>query len=409
MSFLHVRDSHYGVPDVPTTFFVSLSVLLCLLAAQTRAKKYFALAAAMAAYAIATKWNVWLVVIPLIIAVVFSLRASPLRAKGRAWASMLILLASFFFIGFALGGFQLMLKPGTYLEYALREAQAGEAGGFGFWQIDTLPGWLFYVKTLLYGIGPVMLALAAVGLARRTLMVFKTRDISSLVLIAFPISYFLIMGATRHYFARYALPLVPFAAVLSADVIMAMITRWQPGRKRLVVGAAIGIVVVSIIPPLVNSLQHDVLLSRTDTRTIAKQWSEANISAGAKIAIDWPFHGPPLATADQHRPSSITYDVTWVGQTGLAEHSLDWYRQQGYDYLIASSFIYNIPLLFPDQDAQRNSFYAQLPQQTTLVQEFYPNESVSEPPFIFDEIYGPAISLWQRDRPGPTIKVYRIQ
>jgi hypothetical protein len=314
---------------------------------------------------------------------------------------MLILLAIFFFIGFALGGFQLMLKPGTYLEYALREAQAGEAGGFGFWQIDTLPGWLFYVKTLLYGIGPVMLVLAALGLARRTLMVFKTRDISSLVLIAFPISYFLIMGATRHYFARYALPLVPFAAVLSADVIIATITRWQPGRERLVVGAAIGIVVISIIPPLINSLQHDVLLSRTDTRTIAKQWIEANIPAGAKIAIDWPFHGPPLATADQHRPSNITYDVTWVGQTGLAEHSLDWYRQQGYDYLIASSFIYNIPLLFPDQDAQRNSFYAQLPQQTTLVQEFYPNESGSEPPFIFDEIYGPAISLWQRDRPGP--------
>jgi hypothetical protein len=29
--------------------------------------------------------------------------------------------------------------------------------------------------------------------------------------------------------------------------------------------------------------------------------------------------------------------------------------------------------------------------------------------FIFDEIYGPAISLWQRERPGPTIKVYRLK
>lgn len=33
----------------------------------------------------------------------------------------------------------------------------------------------------------------------------------------------------------------------------------------------------------------------------------------------------------------------------------------------------------------------------------------SAPPFIFDEIYGSEVSLWQRERPGPTIKVCRVQ
>jgi hypothetical protein len=28
--------------------------------------------------------------------------------------------------------------------------------------------------------------------------------------------------------------------------------------------------------------------------------------------------------------------------------------------------------------------------------------------FIFDELYAPAISLWQRQRPGPTITIFRI-
>jgi hypothetical protein len=64
--------------------------------------------------------------------------------------------------------------------------------------------------------------------------------------------------------------------------------------------------------------------------------------------------------------------------------------------------------VFPEQDKQRSSFYARLPQQTTLIKEFYPNDSGIESPFIFDEIYGPAISLWQRERPGPTIKVYQV-
>ena len=29
-------------------------------------------------------------------------------------------------------------------------------------------------------------------------------------------------------------------------------------------------------------------------------------------------------------------------------------------------------------------------------------------PFIFDEIYGPAVSLWQRERPGPVLKIYAV-
>jgi hypothetical protein len=49
-----------------------------------------------------------------------------------------------------------------------------------------------------------------------------------------------------------------------------------------------------------------------------------------------------------------------------------------------------------------------LPQQLVLIKAFSADTDGSEPPFLFDEIYGPAISLWQRERPGPTIEVYQI-
>ena len=87
---------------------------------------------------------------------------------------------------------------------------------------------------------------------------------------------------------------------------------------------------------------------------------------------------------------------------------MQWYREQGFDYLIASSFIYRIPLVDRERDAERQAFYASLDQELELVQEFRPYQGDTEPPFIFDEIYGPAVSLWQRERPGPTIKIYRI-
>ena len=162
--------------------------------------------------------------------------------------------------------------------------------------------------------------------------------------------------------------------------------------------------------PVLDSIQHDILLTQVDTRTLAKQWIEANLPAGAKIAADWPIHTPFLSAADQistTQPTKI-YDVDYIGGTGLSDHTLDWYRQQGFDSLIASSFIYNIPLVFPKQDAERKAFYLSLQQQLPLIKEFSGGLEGTDPPFLFDEIYGPAVSLWQRERPGPTIKIYQL-
>ena len=218
VSFLHVRDSHYGVPDVVTTFFIGLTVLFCILAWQKGQIKYLCSAAASAGFSVATKWSVWPVGIPLLIVAVTFFRQQLRQTATRN--SRLVL--SLFFValclsaGFALGGFQLILKPGTYLEYALREVQAGEAGGFGFWQIDTLPGWSFYLKTLLYGLGGFLLISGILGHARRGVMAIGRRDLASAILISFPLSYFLVMGSTQHYFARYALPLVPFIVLFAA-------------------------------------------------------------------------------------------------------------------------------------------------------------------------------------------------
>jgi hypothetical protein len=411
VAFLHVRDSHYGVPDVATTFFVSLAVLLCVLASQTHSSKYLGAAAAATGYAIATKWSVWPVGIPLLIAFVYHfwwrIRAKQAPLSGQ-WLGMLAV-ALCFAGGFALGGFQLLMKPATYLEYALREARAGEAGGFGLWQIDTVPGWEFYLKTLFYGLDAVALILGVVGLARRTVLAMVRRDAASAVLISFPLIYFLVMGSTQHYFARYALPLVPFVALGAADAILAA-HDWLAVRHRTLAWVTTAVLALGTLTlPLLRSIQHDVLLTQLDTRTIAKAWIEANLPAQAKIAADWPVHTPPLSTAAQPMPgSSVTYDMQYIGGSGLSDHDLDWYRGQGYTYLIASSFIYDIPLVFPQQDTDRKAFYASLPQELALVKKFSANPDGAEPPFLFDEIYGPMVSLWQRERPGPTIEIYQL-
>ena len=332
-------------------------------------------------------------------------------SEGKKVQPLLLLAVAGLALGFLLGSPQILMNPAPYVREAIGQYSAGQTGGFEFWQVDEASGWLFYLNTLVYGLGPVFAALAIVGGLRRLARVIRTRECISWLLILFPGIYYLLMGSTRHYFARYALPLTPFMALFAAEVIV-VTAEWLKNKK----GAGLSWVIFGVITaatvaqPLANSLRHDMLLTRTDTRMLAKRWIERNIPAGARIALDWPTHGPPLSTPDRSVPvSDRVYDVTTIGGAGLSEHSVDWYREQGFEYLIASSFIYQIPLLSPEQDQQRKAFYASLGRDLTEVQVIYPTSDGSEPNFIFDEIYGPVISLWQRERPGPTLRIYQLR
>lgn len=405
-AFLHVRDSHFGVPDIAAAFLVSLTVLLCVLSVQRSSWRFLALAALSVGLAVTTKWSVWLVVTPFALTFFWSVFRNA-EASRPAFKVGIVLVS--LLVGLLLGGFQLFLQPFTYLEYALREWRSGAAGGFGIWQIGTVPGWIFYLKTLGYGLGLLLTGLALVGAGVRITKALRDRNRISLLLIVFPLLYFLVMGATRHYFARYALPLIPFAVLFASEAAV-WIARWLSGRYgRLGLGVAAALVVATILQPVASSVRHDLLLTRTDTRTLAKVWIEQNIPAGAKIAVDWQTHGPPLATPELAVPlSNWVYDLTVVGGTGLADHPISWYRESGFEYLIASSFIYQIPLVFAEKDQERKAFYSALSRDLVEVQVFRATTDSSEPDFIFDEIYGPVIDLWQRERPGPTIKIYRI-
>jgi asparagine N-glycosylation enzyme membrane subunit Stt3 len=411
--FLHVRDSHYAVPDSMVTFLISLCLWLCVLSVQKGSLAYQYLAAAAGGYAIATKWNVFPILLPLALThwVNRCNRSSPQNQPGQRGIKPALLTILALAAAFILGAFQLLIKPGLYLEYIQKELSAGAQGGFYYWQVDTIPGWLFYLKTLWIGAGFLLTVLSVVAVFYYLFLAIKSQRVNlPVILLSFPLAYFFIMGASRHYFARYVLPLLPFAALFSAALLSelyARLERRQP-RAGLVLAALLALAV--ILPALAASLRSDTLLARTDTRNTAKAWIEANIPAGARIAMDWPVHAPYLATPDEHVPASTKeYVVTsFMDGTGLFDHPLTWYQERGYQYLIATSFIYQIPLVDQEKNAARLEFYRQLDRQLELVKEFKPNQGPSEPPFVFDEIYGPLVSLWQRERPGPTIKIYRL-
>ena len=80
-----------------------------------------------------------------------------------------------------------------------------------------------------------------------------------------------------------------------------------------------------------------------------------------------------------------------------------------FDYIVVNSYNTNLRFIDLGMNALRQRFYVSLDVETTLVAEFNPGSRGHEPQFIFDEIYGPAIGLWQRERPGPVIRIYRVR
>lgn len=411
-TFLHVRDSHYGTPDIAMTFFVTLCVTQCLSALDGRKMRQLLFAGVAGGFAAAMKWTALPVIVPLLWTGIVTSGLASERAVETRRVKMLPAGIIGFGIGAAIGSPQIVLNPAPYWSKLSAEFGTAKAPGFmGIWQVDTVPGWLFYAKTLMYGLSVVLLVLAICGLLSHILLLLRTRNQVSILLLSFPLIYYLLMGLTRHYFARYALPMIPFLILFASEAITvasAVIVKEQ--RLPRAVFALLGI--TAIIQPLSQSIRHDFLLARQDTRTLAKAWVEENIPSGTKIAVDWPVHGPPLSTLESQLPSSTrVYEVLVmdVDSTGLSDHPIGWYREQGYDYLIASSFIYSIPLVHENWDAERRAFYASLDDELGLIQSFYPNGDNGEPPFIFNEIYGPAIALWQRERPGPVIKIYWVK
>ena len=76
-SFLHVHDSHFGVPDITATLFVVVAIFLTYHAVQGKLVKSLVFAAAAAGLAVTIKWSVWPVIVPVALGVFSFAQAAP--------------------------------------------------------------------------------------------------------------------------------------------------------------------------------------------------------------------------------------------------------------------------------------------------------------------------------------------
>jgi hypothetical protein len=421
VAYLSVRNSHYATPDITGTFFITLSACFIVTLSPTASKRGFFLAGLYAGLAISTRMTALVLFIPILLYYLFSPNEMGIRnwkthrqGLTALWKWILQQLFTkeliFTFLGICIG--YILFTPPIWvmpLEFARLfwfQYQLGNLGGFGEFRIIEGSGWSFYLETLGWGLGIIFLIFSLIGL----LWILVQHRKVILFLFSFPVLYYLLMGNTGHAFARYALPLIPFLALSTGGVIW-QIAHWLNEKNRLPIWSVVGIGGLlwglCLAPSIVSSIRHNYLLTQVDTRTQAKLWIESNLPEGSQIAQEW--HTPELAEGTKTIPLSARSYNLWTSSVyGLSDFPIDHYCQERFDYLITSSFIRDIPMILQSAQNIKDDFYNKLDQNANLLIEFTPYKGEASPQFYFEELYGPAINLFEVIRPGPVIRIYEL-
>ena len=315
-------------------------------------------------------------------------------------------------------------------------AQQALAGGSDPEKLGTTAasGTAFYVWTLTWGLGWAP-ALAAAG--GSVLLVVRRRLGPALVLVPASIAYIIFMGDQQRYFGRWLMPIFPLVALLGAYGAVAL-ARWLtgPGSPRRVPAVLAGGVcaVVMLAQSVAADVHDDAVLSRPDTRNIARAWMVAHVPAGAKVVVepvvsgDWAHDvGRSLPwTASGARWQTWNTGITDVAPNGthlppgqhrgvlvdeyertLRPELLTEYAQLGYCWVVIGSLQAGRSFAQPRIAPAAIAYYAQLANHARLEYHVSPfARGARAVPFSFDWSidYYPS----QYTRPGPEMSVYRL-
>ena len=276
VSPLLVRLSHFALTDGPTVLpFIASLILAVRVLKKGRASDAF-WAGVLAGLATAVKYPAGVVGVGLLV-------AAAGRGQTDAYAGRL---AGWGLLGgvsaFLLACPWALLDAGRFWQYLLFLAdhvskswgglQRGR--GYGPYLLDYLPGalgWPIYLAGLL------------------GLWVWLRREGWRPAIVAGPaILFWLVMGAAKTHFPRFALAMLPVLALSAARWLDHM--AWRPRRRAVLLA---GGMLVMAGPPLAASVAWDLRAAPPDTRTLATSWIERNVPAGARVLSE--NYGPRLA------------------------------------------------------------------------------------------------------------------
>jgi 4-amino-4-deoxy-L-arabinose transferase-like glycosyltransferase len=429
LAFLPVFYSHVALNDAPTLAPVALALYGSAGVLRRGRTRDYVLAGTGIGLAAATKYTGGITLLCLLGAFAADAAERGSRPALRRLALALL---------FALGGF-LLANPYAVLDsrsfFSGLSQQATLAGGGGApakLGLSRESGLAYYLWTFTWGMGWVP---ALAGLGGAVLLVISRRAAVALTLLAGPLAFLIFMGLQARFFGRWLMPIFPIVAILGGYAV-AEAVRWAGRGRRVPTLLAGGVaVVVLLAQSLVTDIHNDAVLSRPDTRNLARAWMVRHIPAGSKVVIEpivpdnWVQYsrsrGSPGPAADRWvryptwetslnsrgRPlrSARSRPVTVEEyERALFPSLIAGYVTRGYCWVLTGSLQSGRAYVQPSAAPGAISYYAALARTSTLAYQVSPYASAARPvPFNFDwsiDYYPTEYRL-----PGPQIKIYRLR
>jgi 4-amino-4-deoxy-L-arabinose transferase-like glycosyltransferase len=448
-AFLHVQESHFATPNAVLPLFAVLTLLTAVAVVRSGSRLGYLVGGSLVGLAASVKYNAALIITPLLVAHLYHVLESNTdvdswhRGLFNKWIFLMCGVVAFTFL--ACNPYAL-LDCWRFLEWLGWYSSLSRTG---YHVLRTEPGWITYLKTL-----PQILswpiALVAAGGVLWAVARHKREDV---LVLSFPLLYVLLMGFSKLVAGRYLMPIFPALALLAAAFLVSAVEQmaaWRSLQRHAMLILA-GVTVLTLALPAYNALRHDLLITRPDTRTLAKEWIERNLPEDTRILTDG--FGPQLIPDKacirdwlERNPDLVYYKARWLLERDDSDYpqpayyldflertesltSFEHYGKElslgggkgyvstqakGFDYVVLTSILfgrYSEPerrQQYTEYAAALDRFLTWLGSEADLVQTFRPTLG-SEPLDLYRYIQTtPSAYLSCLQRPGPTVYIYRL-
>ena len=425
LAFLPVFYSHQALNDAPALAPVALSLYGTALVLRRGRGRDYVLAGVGVGLAAATKYTGGITLLCLLGAVAADARTRSLRrALPPLGLALLAALASFL-----IANPYAALDSGAFFSGLSQQATLADGGGApAKLGLSRGGGLAYYLWTFTWGLGWVP---SLAGLAGGLLLVVRRRFALALTLLPAPLVFLIFMGQEERFFGRWLMPILPIVALLAGYAAVEA-ARWAGRGRRIPTLLAGGLAVTALLgQSLVADVHDDSVLSRPDTRTLARAWMVRHVPQGSRVVIEpivpdswasargvdpaggrwrrWPTWRTTLDAQGRPMPPGRFGRVTVEEyERSLFPSLISRYVDRGYCWVMTGSLQSGRARAEPSAAPGAISYYAALSRRGRLLYRASPYAPGARPVrfnFDFSTDYYPEAYR----RPGPEVSIYRLR
>jgi dolichyl-phosphate-mannose-protein mannosyltransferase len=427
VAFLPVFYSKLALNDVPTLAPLCLALWGTAGVMRLGRRRDYVAAGIGLGLACATKYTGGIVLLPLIAAAIVRFTTPGGRAgamRGIALAGVVALVAFLVANPYALLNWDAFTNGLTHQS----DASGDAAGKLGLTQRN---GYVYYLWSFGWGLGWIPLMFAVGGAVR---LWFDERRLVW-VMVPVVVLFVLFMGSQERYFGRWLMPVFPFVCILAAYAAFELVDRgarlWPALKPTFVVAAVVAVCGQGFV----YSLHSGLVLSREDTRNLAREWMVAHVPLSSKIVVEPVV--PDLWAQDVGDPTPLTTNgYRWIKfplskstidpktarpfPDGLAQlvniedfervltpDLVSTFERQGYCWVVVGSTQRGRAEAQPGAVPRALEYYRELERRSTVAHEVSPY-AVGKGPVRFNFDWTFDYYPLAYTRPGPQMTIYRL-